>query len=146
MADIKRFKLPILATSSALATWYWMLLYGQSRLKYKLVSEYKSKGEEFDRYYGKDPRMLAADRIVGNTHEQLIPFLAALWIHAIFVDADKAGKLGFLWVTLRICYSFLMPKRLENRQPKYLATTTFPQYFIIAYLIGTAAYRAIKTK
>ena len=138
------YKLPILATGTALMTWYWMLLGCQSRTKHRLKNKYAEKGEVFDRYFGNDPEMLSVDRIVANTQEQMMPFLCALWLHAIFVSPSKAGKLGFCWVALRILYSFLMPRSLKNIQPKTVLLATGPQYLIVAYLFLSTTIRAFK--
>ena len=141
--NLQRFRLPIFATTGAVLVYYWFLS-RQSRLKYKLVKEYEQQGKIFDRYQGGDGRMLSVDRVAGNTQEQLIPFLASLWLHAIFVDPDTAGKLGFLWIGLRIAYRFIMPQNLKYRQPKTVAFVTFPQYFIIGYLLLKTATKAYK--
>lgn len=140
---LQEYVLPILATATALLTWYIMLLGCQSRIKRKLNAEYEEKGEVFDRYFGQDPRMLAVDRIVANTHEQIIPFLCAMWIHATFVSPTVAGILGFIWVALRIIYTLLMPKALENINPKRLFASTLPQYLIIWYLFLSTAIHAL---
>ena len=142
--DKSTFKLPILATVASLGTWYWLLLYRQAGTKHKLKAEYEQKGKVFDRYFGKDGRMLSVDRIVGNTQEQLIPMLTSLWLHAIFVDPDVAGKLGLLWTALRIGYSYLMPSNLEKIQPKRVFFATGPQYLIIGYLLGSTAYHTLR--
>ena len=139
---LREYKLPVLATCSALLMWYWMLLWCQRNIKYKLKDEYQQKGKKFDRYYGKDPRMLSIDRIVINTQEQMMPFLCSLWLHAIFVSANIAGILGFSWVLFRIFYSFLMPKSLEKIQPKTVYLATGPQYLIVGYLFLTTMYHA----
>lgn len=140
---LREYILPILATTFALLTWYCMLLGCQSRIKNKLKNEYEQKGQEFDRYFGQDPRMLSIDRIVANTHEQIIPFLCALWIHSVFVSPTVAGILGFVWVALRIVYGFLMPRSLEKINPKRVFAATLPQYLIIWYLFLSTAIHAL---
>ncbi len=45
--------------------------------------------------------MLNADRALGNMLEQALPFLLSLWLFALYVDGDLAGKLGLAYVSLR---------------------------------------------
>ena len=85
---------PVAVTAAYFGLWYAMLLGLQSRTKYRLRDEYAARGEVFDRYFGQDPRMLAADRAVANTLEQMGPFLVSLWLHAVLVSAQTATVLG----------------------------------------------------
>ncbi|MCK6502121.1 MAPEG family protein [Myxococcota bacterium] len=45
--------------------------------------------------------MLKADRAVQNTHEQMVPFLASLWMYALVVSPGGAAVLGGACVLLR---------------------------------------------
>eukprot|EP00121_Abeoforma_whisleri_P013578 Awhi_evm1s12528 len=83
-------------------------------MKYKLKDECASRGKVFDRYHGQNPKMLAVDRIVANTQEQMVPFLVSLWMQAILINPEKAGFLGYIYIFLRLGYRFLMPKDLVN--------------------------------
>ena len=47
---------------------------------------------------------LTATRTVGNALEQAVPFLAALWLHALAVDAGAAASLGWAYVASRAVY------------------------------------------
>ena len=90
---------------------------------------------QFDRYNGKDPRMLAADRIVGNFLEQTWAFLISMWIYCLFVNMDIGGILGFVWFGLRVIYIFLMGCELRNFVPYRVVIVTFPCYGIILYYL-----------
>ena len=81
--------------------WYYLLLILQRGTKYRLQREYQARGEVFDRYYGQDEEMLAADRAVINTQEQMLPFLAGLWLHAVFVSGPTATWHGAVTVYRR---------------------------------------------
>lgn len=127
---------PIVVTMAYLLLWYAMLFGLQSRTKYRLVAEYAARGETFDRYFGQDGRMLAADRAVANTHEQMVPFLATLWLHALFLSPERATVLGGVYVFLRALYPVLLGRRVSKRQPKRVFAITGPCYLIIAWLGG----------
>merc|ERR1711939_250815 len=45
-----------------------------------------------------------ADRSVINTLEQAWPFLAGMWLHAIFVNPSQAALLGWLYILFRAPY------------------------------------------
>jgi len=47
---------------------------------------------------------MIADRGVYNALEQGFPFLALLWLHALFVNPETARLLGWVWVCARFLY------------------------------------------
>jgi uncharacterized MAPEG superfamily protein len=59
------------------------------------------------KYFSHDKRALRADRIVGNTLEQMAPFLVSVWLHAWAVDADVATVLGAVYVATRVAYALV---------------------------------------
>lgn len=136
---------PVLVTAAYLALWYYLLLVLQRGTKYRLRDEYAARGEEFDRYFGKDSRMLAADRAVANTQEQMVPFLASLWLHARFVSVAHATALGALYVVLRAIYPLLLGRELSKTQSKRVFFATGPSYLIIFYLLGRTVYAVLTT-
>ena len=140
--DAPTYAGPILVTTAYFGLWYALLLGLQRGTKYALLAEYAARGEEFDRYFGQDGRMLAADRAVINTHEQMGPFLASLWLHAVFVSPASATVLGGIYVTLRTIYPFLLGKNVSKTQSKRVAAVTMPAYLIIFYLIGSTVAAA----
>ncbi len=76
----------LLVTTAYFVLWYYLLFVLQRGTKYRLKKEYEAQGKVFDRYFGQDEEMLAADRAVINTQEQMVPFLVSLWLHATFVS------------------------------------------------------------
>lgn len=128
---------PVLVTAAYLILWYALLFGLQSRTKYALKAEYAARGEAFDRYFGQDRRMLAADRVVINTQEQMVPFLTSMWLHAAFVSPDAAARLGAIYMLLRAAYPLLMGSNLANTQSKRVFLATGPSYLIVLYLLGT---------
>jgi len=138
-ADASLYAGPILVSVAYFLLWYFLLLGLQRGTKYPLKREYAAEGKEFDRYFGQDPQMLAADRAVLNTQEQMVPFLAALWLHAVFVSIVHATWLGAAYVLLRAFYPALLGK-LQSRR---VAWVTFPCYLIVFYMLGSTAWAAL---
>lgn len=134
---------PIVATAAYFGLWYYLLLGLQRGTKYRLKAEYSAKGEAFDRYFGQDRRMLAVDRAVANTQEQMVPFLASLWLHALFVSPGTATVLGGVYVGLRALYPLLLGKQLAGTQSKRVFAVTGPAYLIVFYLLGHSVYAAV---
>jgi hypothetical protein len=61
-----------------LAIYVGMVIW-QGRTHLQLVTEYAQKQRVFERYSGKDPRMLRVDCMCGNTNEWMPVFLTLLW-------------------------------------------------------------------
>jgi len=122
--------------------WYAMLFGLQTRTKYRLLREYAARDQAFDRYRSGDPEMLRADRAVQNTLEQMGPFLASMWMYALFISPEGAAALGGAYVALRAAYPFLLGARIGQVQPRRVAFVTFPCYGIIAWMLGSLAVRA----
>ena len=133
---------PIVVTTVYFLLWYAMLFGLQTRTKYRLLREYAARGHVFDRYRSFDPEMLRADRAVQNTHEQMVPFLAAMWMHAVVVSPASATILGGAYVALRAAYPFLLGSRIAEVQPKRVALVTFPCYGLVAWLLATSVASA----
>lgn len=134
---------PILVTVGYFFLWYFLLFVVQRQTKYRLQRKYEEKGEVFDRYYGQDEEMLAVDRVVINTQEQMLPFLASLWLHAIYVSASSATILGIVYVVLRSIYPVLIGKKLSKINPKRVYFVTLPCYGIIFYMLGSVVYSVV---
>jgi hypothetical protein len=137
------FSGPILVTAVYFGLWYFLLLGLQRGAKYRLKARYESEGKVFDRYFGQDEEMLAVDRAVANTHEQMGPFLAALWLHALFVSPTTATWCGAAYIVLRSIYPLLLGKRVSKTQSKRVAFVTFPAYGIVFFLIGSTVWKAL---
>lgn len=140
------YKGPILVTALYLCLWYALLLGLQRGTKSSLQAEYAARGEEFDRYFGQDRRMLAADRAVINTHEQMIPFLVSMWLHAAVVSPSHAARLGVVYVVLRAIYPILLGRRLSGTQSKRVFLVTGPSYAIVFYLLGRAVFEVLTAR
>lgn len=141
--DIALYAGPILVTALYFGLWYALLFGLQSRTKYKLQAEYAARGEQFDRYFGQDGRMLAADRAVINTQEQMVPFLLSMWLHAVFVSPSQAAALGAVYTVLRAAYPLLLGPSLSKAQSKRVFLVTGPCYGIVFYLLGRVVFEAL---
>lgn len=87
--------------------------------------------------------MLAVDRAVADTQEQLLPFLVALRPHAVFVSPAHATALGATWVGLRTIYPLLLGRELAGTRSKRVFFVTGPCYLIIATLLGRVVLAAL---
>ena len=106
------------------------------RTKSALRREYAARGEKFDRYFGQDRRMLAADRVQLNTLEHMPPFLVLLWLNAIFVGPLGATIAGVVYVLARAAYPVVLGARLGRGVRLGIVLATGPGYVVLAYLSG----------
>jgi hypothetical protein len=143
MHDFAELHGPLVVTVAYFLLWYCFLFGLQTRTKYRLKASYEKEGKVFDRYFGQDSEMLAVDRVVANTQEQMGPFLVALWLFAIFASPTYATWLGAAYVVLRSAYPFLLGKRVSKVQSKRVALVTFPCYAIVFTMFGGAAWAAL---
>ena len=89
-----------------------------------------------------------ADRSVGNMLEQSVPFLLAIWLHALAKSPTTAAWYGWLWLLLRALYplAFSHPSwspKLWGAQRRlgvsWVSFVTWPSYAIVwVLLIGAA--------
>lgn len=119
---------------------YVLLYYGfqihQLRVKTRLRRAYEERGEKFDRYFGQDREMLAADRIQLNTLEHMPPFLALLWLNALFVGPTGATVAGGLYVAARGLYPVLIGGRLGRGIKAQVLIATGTGYAVLIYFSG----------
>ena len=73
-------------------------------------------------------------RVQGNTLELLVPFLAALWLCAIFWAPLPAAILGVVWLFARILYALGYYRAPARRMPGFILS----MFALILLLIGTA--------
>lgn len=143
MQDLERLRGPLVVTVAYLLLWYGFLFGLQSRTKYRLKARYANEGKVFDRYFGQDEEMLAVDRAVANTHEQMGPFLVSLWLFAIFASPTYATWLGGAYVVLRGAYPILLGRRVSKVQSKRVILATFPCYAIVFTMLSGAAWAGL---
>ena len=108
---VDRFVGPLVVSLVYLAFYYgWLLRH--LTIRKRLRAEYRARGEKFDRYFGQDREMLAADRVQLNTLEHMPPFLVLLWLFAAFVSPCGATWGGGGYVLSRAVYPLLIGRRL----------------------------------
>lgn len=122
---------------------YYASMLNVLRVKAALAREYKARGEKFDRYFGNDRHMLAADRIQLNTLEHMTPFLLLLWLHAVLVDTRAATIAGGIYVASRVAYPFLIGAKLGRNIPLRVLAATFTGYGVIGYFAFALARAAL---
>ena len=135
MPDLASLRGPLVVTVAYFLLWYCFLFGLQTRTKYRLKARYEKEGKAFDRYFGQDREMLAVDRVVANTHEQMGPFLASLWLFAIFASPRYSTWLGATYIVLRALYAIILGRRVSNTQTKRVAFVTFPSYAIVFIML-----------
>ena len=143
MISIDGFQGPVLVTVAYLFLWYYFLLGLQRGTKYRLIDEFSKRGEVFDRYFGANEEMLAVDRVVINTHEQMIPFLTCMWLCAVFVSTTLATACGVIYVLSRAAYPLLIGKRVSKIQPKRVFLSTLPGYLMILVMMLNLVYASL---
>lgn len=143
MPSLSHLAGPVVVTAAYMVLWYYLLLGLQRGTKYRRKASYESEGKIFDRYFGQDEEMLAADRAVANTHEQMGPFLISLWLCAVFFSAPFATALGAAYVALRAAYPFLLGGRVSRMNPKRVAFVTMPCYGIVFTMLGCAVWAVL---
>lgn len=82
-----------------------------------------------------DPLAILGDRMVGNTLEQLVPFLGSLWMYAFFVDPEGTRLTGALYIVSRALY----PPLFWAGSP-WILLSTVPGYAVIAYQLGAVLF------
>jgi len=128
----KPFAGPLLVTVAYVVVYYLMIGY-QVAVRTRLRRAYRARGESFDRYFGGDREMLAADRIVGNMLEHMPAFLVLLWLNAIFVGPRGAALAGAAYVVSRLLYPLMMGRRLGKGVPTRIMLATVIGYAALAY-------------
>lgn len=114
---------------------YYALQINVLRVKNRLSREYAERGEKFDRYFGQDRFMLAADRSQLNMLEHMGPFLVLLWLVSLFVGPGWATGGGAVYLLARAAYPFAMGGRLGRGVRGSIALSTAPGYAVLVYFI-----------
>jgi len=133
---------PVLVTLVYVALYYAFQLRG-SLIRRSLARQYRERGETFDRYFGQDRTMLAADRVQLNMLEHMPPFLVLLWLHAVFVGPKSATIAGGIYVLARSAYPLLIGKQLGKDIKDVILLVTAPGYLVLIYLGAALLWRLL---
>jgi uncharacterized membrane protein YecN with MAPEG domain len=85
------------------------------------------------------PEFERAFRIQQNTIEQLVVFLPALWLFALYVSPRWGGVLGLIWIGGRAFYAVSYYREPENRGPGFIIAAISTAILLVGSLFGIAA-------
>jgi len=85
----------IVTVLALLEYFYFGVLVGNARSKYKVAAPAITGDPVFERYY----------RVHQNTLEQLIIFVPTIWFFGMFMSANIAVALGLLFIIARVIYA-----------------------------------------
>ncbi|MDI1482111.1 MAPEG family protein [Polyangium sp. y55x31] len=123
----KDLALPALTTIVALVTYFALTInVGLARTKFNVPAPQTSGNPDFERRL----------RVQQNTVEQIIPFLPALWICALFTSPKVAAGLGAVWILGRIIYAWGYYQAAEKRGPGFGITMLGNMGLLIGSIYG----------
>ncbi len=91
---------------------YFMFRTGLNRLKLKVNAPKTVGNETWERYF----------RVHANTVEQMVMFMPALWLAAIYSSDQWAAGIGVVWLVGRLIYSYNYISNPKSRAPGMLMT------------------------
>jgi glutathione S-transferase len=83
---------------------------GRARLRHGIKAPAVTGTPEFDRAF----------RVQQNTLEQLVWFIPALWLFALYVSPAWGGIIGLVWITGRAYYAVSYYRDPEARGPGFM--------------------------
>lgn len=86
-----------------------------------------------------DPVYERANRVHMNTLENIVPFVVALWLCAIFLNAMLATILGLIWCVGRVVYALAYWQDPAKRTPGFVIS-----FLATAVLMACAAYGGVR--
>src|ERR1700676_1921725 len=85
------------------------------------------------------PEFERAFRVQQNTLEQLVWFIPALWLFALYVSPLWGGVIGLVWIAGRAHYAVSYYRDPETRGPGFLLGFASPAVLLVGALIGIVA-------
>jgi uncharacterized membrane protein YecN with MAPEG domain len=98
----------------------------RKRVRYGVQAPSMSGHPEFERAF----------RIHANTVEYLAPFLAALWLCAIYLQPLVAAIVGVVWIVGRIVYAFGYSAAAAKRTPGFGISMAALILLVLGALVG----------
>jgi len=131
--DVAVFRGAVNVTAAFLGLYAGCITY-QAVTKYRLLRSAKLAKEKFDRYA--DPRMLPADRLVGNFLEWMVPFLAVFWM-SMAASNGETEWLGWGYVASRALFAPLAVNGGIRRAgiTKRILFATVPAYACLIWML-----------
>jgi hypothetical protein len=74
-----------------------------------------------------------------STVEQLVLFLPALWLFAMYVSPLWGGIIGLVWVAARAYYAISYYRDAEARGPCFIVAMSASAVLLIGGLVGVLA-------
>ena len=99
----------IITLLSLLLFLFTTFVVGHARVKYAVPAPATTGHPVFERYF----------RVQMNTLENLVLFLPALWLFAIYVSYFWSGVIGLLWLIGRSYYAACYMRAAETRSAGY---------------------------
>ena len=104
------YALPALTTLVALLFYFVTIVnVGRARGLHKIDGPAVTGNPDFERVV----------RVQANTVEQLVVFLPALWIFAVFGSPAWAAVIGSVWIVGRLVYAIGYYKAADKRSPGF---------------------------
>ena len=121
---------PALVTVLALALYVaCFVTVGRARLRFGIKAPAVIGAPEFERAF----------RIQQNTIEQLVVFLPALWLFALYISPLWGGVLGLIWIGARAFYAVSYYREPESRGPGFIIGFVSSAVLLVGGLIGIVA-------
>jgi glutathione S-transferase len=99
---------------------------GRSRARHRIEAPAVTGHPDFERAY----------RVQMNTLEQLVVFLPALWLYAMFLSPLGAAIFGLVWVVARVWYAVAYARDPARRGPAFLVAGIASAALLVGGLIG----------
>jgi uncharacterized membrane protein YecN with MAPEG domain len=126
----------MIATFPALVSALALLLYvavfattGRARRRYDIKAPAVTGAPEFERAF----------RVQQNTLEQLVWFIPALWLFALYASPFWGGIIGLVWIAGRAYYALSYYRDPETRGPGFLVGFASAAALLLGALIGILA-------
>ncbi|MBC7414008.1 MAG: MAPEG family protein [Herminiimonas sp.] len=114
-------------TTLAVLMMYFWLIYnvGRARMKFGIKAPLTDG----------PPAFLSVMRVHANTVEQLVMFLPALWLCAVFTGDRAAAAGGVVWLAGRVLYALAYYRDAARRGPGFMISVLAT----LALMVGAAA-------
>jgi glutathione S-transferase len=99
---------------------------GRARLRYGIEAPAVTGAPEFERIF----------RIQQNTLEQLVWFVPALWLFALYASPGWGGLIGLVWVAARAYYAVSYYRDPNTRGPGFVTAFACAGLLLIGAIIG----------
>lgn len=116
----------LISLLSLVLCFWFSIAVSRARTRYKIAAPAMSGSPDFER----------VARVHANTLENLVPFLVALWLCALFFSPLAAVVLGLVWLIARIWYALAYYGDAAKRGPGFGLSAIATVLLIIGALIG----------